>query len=196
MQDALVIRGMKHSQFWKTVAAIGLPLGVIATIILAISYINDQQNIRLAANEPQEYVARDAVLRVIASGALPTGYSAAIPIESDPAAYLVFFDATGTAVAGTGLLHNAPPVLPPGVLAAAKKNGINRITWQPEKGVRQALVILPAGEGFVMSGRSLTYAEEQEKALMQRALMGWLGTMVAVIIVSIISAWLLRRKAN
>jgi hypothetical protein len=94
----------------RTIIAIGLPLAVIGSIILAISYINDQQNLRMLANEPQTYLAQDAALRVLAGGK-PAGFANAIPIESDPAPYLLFVNATGTAIAGSGLLHNAPPTL-------------------------------------------------------------------------------------
>lgn len=186
-----------NKPFLTSALAIGLPLAVVATLVLAISYINDQQTIRMFANEPQEYVARDSVLRVIASGGLPTsGFQNAIPIESDPAAYVVFFDASGKAVAGTGVLKGQPPTLPAGVLEEAKSKGVNRLTWEPEAGVRQAIVVIPAGDGYVMSGRSLTYAEEQESMLGKRALIGWLGTMVAIAIVALITAWFKRKRGE
>jgi hypothetical protein len=188
---------MNSPNFLRTVIALGLPLAAIASIILAISYVNDQQTLRTLANEPQEYVARDAALRVQAAGALPTGgFTNAIPIEADPAAYLLFYDATGSPVAGTGVLHGKAPTLPAGVLDVAKAKGVNRLTWQPEAGVRQALVVLPAGTGFVVAGRSLIYTEQLESDLTKRALLGWLGTMIAVVVMAFIGAWLLRRREN
>ncbi len=191
------MKALNSPTFLRAVLAIGLPIAVVATIILAISYVQDQQLLRLGANEPQEYVARDAALRVIAAGALPTGgFASAIPIESDPAAYLVFFDATGKAVAGTGVVRGAPPVLPQGVLDVAKQKGVNRITWEPVPGVRQAIVVIPAGDGYVMSGRSLAYAEQQVDMLGKRALIGWLGTMLAVVAVAFVSAWLLKKHED
>lgn len=184
-----------NSTYVRTILAIGLPLAVIGTIILAIGYINDQQTLRQLANEPQTYVAQDAALRVIAGGK-PTGFAGAIPIETDTAPYLLFMNATGTAIAGSGLLHNAPPILPQGVLDVAKAKGVNRITWQPEQGIRQALVVMPAGDYFVVSGRSLKYTEEQESALLNRAILGWLTMIVGVVIVSIIAAYLLRKRED
>ncbi|MDB5195078.1 MAG: hypothetical protein JWO84_262 [Parcubacteria group bacterium] len=183
------------NNYVRTILAIVLPLAVAATSILAIGYINDQQTLRMLANEPQTYVAQDAALRVIAGGK-PTGFDNALPIETDTAPYLLFMNATGTAIAGSGLLHGAPPTLPQGVLDAAKKAGVNRITWQPEPGVRQALVILPAGTYFVVAGRSLAYTEEQESALTQRALIGWAVTMAAVVLLSIVSAYILRKRED
>lgn len=186
---------MNSPTFLRSVVAIGLPLAVVGSIILAIGYVNDQQTLRMLANEPQEYVVGDAALRVAAANALPTsGFSTAVPIEQDPAAYLVFFDASGTAVAGTGTINGHPPTLPPGVLETAKAKGVNRLTWEPVPGVRQAVVIVPAGPGYVMSGRSLKYTEELESQLTKRALLGWVGTMVAVAVVALISAWLLSRR--
>jgi hypothetical protein len=71
---------------------------------------------------------------------------------------------------------------------------VNRLTWQPEPGVRQALVVIPAGDYFVVAGRSLAYIEEQESALTKRALIGWAGTMLAVLIISIIAAYIVRKR--
>jgi hypothetical protein len=184
---------MNGPTFLRSVLAIGLPLAVIGTIILAISYVNDQQTLRQLANEPQVYMAQDAKLRVEA-GAKPEGFAGAIPIEKDPAPYLVFFNATGTPIAGSGVLNNALPTLPPGVLAAAKKNGVNRLTWEPIPGVREAIVVMPAGDYFVMAGRSLIYTEEQEAGLTARILIGWAGMMIAVVLVAILAAWILRKR--
>lgn len=186
---------MHISTYVRTAAAIGLPLAAVASVVLAISYVNDQQNLRMEANEPQEYVARDAALRVQANGALPTGgFNTAIPIETDPAAYLVFFDANGNPIAGTGVLQGKPPTIPAGIFDIAKSKGVDRLTWEPIAGVRQAIVVLPAGPGFVMSGRSLTYTEELESQLTKRALIGWAATMLAVVVMACIGAWLLRRN--
>ncbi len=184
---------MNSPHFLRTVLAIGIPLAVVGSIILAITYIQDQQTLRMLANEPQTYLAQDASLRVLAGGK-PEGFANAIPIESDTAPYLLFFNSMGTAVAGSGLFHNVPPTLPQGVLEAAKKAGVNRITWQPEAGIRQALVIIPAGDYFVASGRSLKYTEEQELALAKRAVLGWIAMIVIVIITSMIVAWIIRKR--
>lgn len=181
-----------NSTYIRTVVAIGLPLAVIGAIIIAIGYINDQQTLRQLANDPQIYLAQDASLRVLAGGK-PGGFANAIPIESDTAPYILFFNATGTAIAGTGLLHSAPPTLPQGVLDTAKQNGRNAITWEPEPGLRHAIVVIPAGQYFVVSGRSLKFTEEQSAALAKRALIGWLLMLVSVVIVSMISAYLLRK---
>jgi len=186
---------MNSPTFLRQVAAIGLPLVVIGSIILAISYINDQQTLRALANEPQEYIVRDAVLRVQVANALPTGgFEQAIPIEHDPAAYVVFYDATGTPVTGTGIVNGQAPTLPQGVLEVAKQKGVNRLTWEPAPGIRQAIVVLPAGPGYVMAGRSLAYTEEKEHDLTRRALLGWVGMMIAAVGVALISSWLLRRN--
>jgi hypothetical protein len=184
---------MNSPTFLRTVLAIGLPLAVIGTIILAIGYINDQQTLRQMANEPQTYLAQDAKLRIEAGGN-PQGFGSAIPIEKDEAPYVIFFNATGTAIAGTGVLNNAAPTLPQGVLDVAKKNGVNRLTWEPAPGVRQAIVVMPAGDFFVVAGRSLNYTEEQESNLTKRALVGWVGMIVGVILVSLLSAWILRKR--
>jgi len=196
MEPRVVLTSMNGTVI-RTAFVKAFPLALVATLVLGISYVNEQQTIRLLAYEPQEYVVADAALRVSASGALPaSGFSTAVPIEEDPAAYLVFFDATGTPLAGTGVLGGQPPRLPDGVLATAAKQGVDRLTWEPTKGVRQAIVVRPAGPGFVMSGRSLAYAESLEQKLLARTALGWLGTMLAILLVSFFLAHRARRTQS
>lgn len=177
-------------------AALGLPLAIAATLVIGLFYVNEQQTLRMLANEPQEYVVGDAAFRANATGQLPdTGFGAAVPIEADPAAYLVFYDASGTPLAGTGVFEGAPPVLPHGVFAVAKEKGVDRFTWQPAKGVREAVVLRPAGPGYVMSGRSLAYIEWLEQKLTLRTIIGWIVTMLAIAAVSVFYAYRKRRAA-
>jgi hypothetical protein len=186
---------MHSPAFVRTVIGLALPLAAIASIVLAINYINNQQTLRMLANEPQEYVARNAATLVTSSGNLPRGgFNTALPIETDPAPYLIFYDATGTPVGGTGVLKSGPPTLPAGVLDTARAKGVNRITWEPTPGARQALVIVPVAQGYVVAGRSLAYNELQQAALTKRTELGWLATMVASLAVAYVGAWILRRR--
>lgn len=185
---------MNSPTILRNMFVIGLPLAVVATIIIALNYVSEQQTLRGLANEPQEYLAGNAMSQV-ARGLRPQpGFTNPLPIESDNAPYLAFYSASGTPVAGSAILNDAPPQLPIGVFEEAKRTGVNRITWEPMPGVRQAIVVYPTADGYVMSGRSLAYIEEQERALTKRTLIGWAGTMAAIIIVSFVSAWFNRKR--
>ncbi len=179
----------------RSAALYAAPLVLIATLVLGVSYVNDQQTLRQLAYEPQNYVTADTALRLAAAGAIPeSGFSSAVPIEQDPAVYLTFYNASGTPVAGTGILNGQPPVLPAGVLATAKTKGIDRLTWEPAKGVRQAIVVMPAADGWVMSGRSLAFTEAQEQQLLLRTVLGWVITVILIALVTVLLTWRKRER--
>jgi hypothetical protein len=192
-----------------------LPALAGVTIIAAIAYVNDQQTWRMAANEPQEWIAQSAVNTSAQESVVnvpvlaPTPEDVApisrpvekIVIERDEAPYTILYDAKRNAVSGTGYLHGVLPQLPSGIFDAALKNGVNRITWQPEPGVRQAILIIPIKSGplaggFAVAGRSLAYTEWQEAQLMQRWILGWLAAAIGILFISACMAFLaLRRSA-
>lgn len=163
-----------------------LPALVGITLLAGVAYVNDQQAWRLMANEPQEWMTQNAA-NAAALGT-PLASTTPIAIERDEAPYVILYDAKRNAVSGTGHLHDVLPQLPNGVFDVAQSAGVNRVTWQPEAGVREALVILPikggtlAG-GFAVSGRSLAYTEWQESQLTTRWLIGWLAACIGVLAV-------------
>jgi hypothetical protein len=71
---------------------------------------------------------------------------------------MIVYDDQGEAVASSGALHGQIPSLPAGVLDYVRENSEDRVTWQPEAGVRIAAVIVRfegVESGFVLAGRSL-----------------------------------------
>lgn len=174
-----------------------LPGVLIATLILGITYVNDQQVLRLGADEPQIQMAQDAATRV-AAGATPEDVlgGSKIAIETMASPYLVMYDANGTPVSGTGYLNGSLPVLPGGVFDQAKRLGIDTISWEPEKGVREAIVVVPVmGQlgGFVLAGRSLRYVEQQEDMLTKRTAVGWAVVVVALALAALFIVFVLKR---
>jgi hypothetical protein len=81
-------------------------------------------------------------------------------------------------------LNNENPVLPKGVFEVVKINGEDRVTWQPQKNVRMAIVVMKVNSAqvnYVAVGRSLRETEVREGDLLFMVFMGW------VICMSIIS---------
>ena len=66
-----------------------------------------------------------------------------------------------------------------------KANGEERVTWQPEPGVRMATVVVrnpgPAG-GFIVVGRSLSETESRIGQLGSLLFLGWAATLIGVLI--------------
>ena len=190
--------GVHSPTLLRTALAIGLPLATVTSIVLALSYVNDQQNIRMAANEPQEWMANDVASRIEAGKPIQSDFIAgSVNVLYNHTPYIIVYDKFGSTTISSGVFEGKVSTLPRGLLESTRKLGINRVTWEPYKGVRQAIVLVPihGGEGgYVLAGRSLAYAQEQESLLAKRALLGRLVAMLAIIIVTLLGALCLRKK--
>jgi len=72
------------------------------------------------------------------------------------------------------------PETPAGVFDFAKTNGEHIVTWQPQTGVRMAMVILHSNSfpvSFIAAGRSLQEVEIREHNLVTMILIGWIMCM-------------------
>ena len=95
-------------------------------------------------------------------------------------------------MASSARFHNGVPSIPSGVFAEVAQNGEDRITWEPESGVRQAIVVVGAGDkGFAVAGRNLREVEARESKLGRIVLAAWLVLMAGIVMVTF---WITRRK--
>jgi hypothetical protein len=158
-------------------------LAVVATLAAGLGYVIAQQTVRHAANHPQVEMARDAVSKLDA-GASPASVLPArvvdldSPSDADP--YLIVVDRLRRILASSVTIGGQQPLPPDGVFDYAQSHGEDVITWQPEPGVRSAIVVDSFGQGFVVAGRSLKATEELESALSLWALGGWALAIVAI----------------
>jgi hypothetical protein len=163
-----------------------LPIAVASTLVAAVAYTNEQQILRLGANEPQEWLAQDAASRIANGESVPqVAMGTPVAIESSPAPYVIVYDASGKPIAGTGYLQGNMPTLPKGVFDSAFAANGDFITWEPEAHIRQAIVVDPihtAAGGFVVSGRSLAYTEQEEDTLLTRTIFGLVITLVVTFV--------------
>jgi len=82
-----------------------------------------------------------------------------VELATSLAPFIIVFDDSGNVLASSATLHGAVPVYPSGVLDYTRINGEDRVTWQPENGVRMATVVIRYDTGFVLAGRSLREVE-------------------------------------
>jgi hypothetical protein len=82
-----------------------------------------------------------------------------------------------------------------GIFDYVKKNGQDRVTWQPEPGMRLATVVVPYEKGFVMAGRSLTEVEKRESQVENLCGLALLGTWAATLIVIVLGELFGRQKS-
>ncbi|MFZ2804370.1 MAG: hypothetical protein WA001_04040 [Patescibacteria group bacterium] len=132
-------------------------------------YIVVQQGLRQSANDPQIQLAEDAAT-AIEQGKQPSDFlpTQTIDIATSLAPFVTVYDDNGQPVVTSGNLKEAPPTLPAGVLDYVKAHGEDRITWQPQPGVRIAAVITRVTSGlpgYVLAGRSLREVETRESEL-------------------------------
>ena len=167
----------------KAIFRAWLPLAVAITGVCGLAYLTSQQMLRQGANDPQLQIAQEWAARLSqGAGTDAISNSGVVDIGSAPTTFVAAYDDAGKLVTSTARLHGATPGLPPGVLEYARSHGENRVTWQPEPGVRIALVVEHYGgvaPGFVAAGRSLRETERRDGQMMLLGLAAWLATLSA-----------------
>jgi hypothetical protein len=135
---------------------------------------------------PQIQMAEDAA-DALAQGAVAESLLPPhIDVGKSLAPFVIVYDDTGQVVASSGLLHGKVPSLPAGVLEYTRRRGQDRVTWQPENGVRVAAVVARfqgANAGFVLAGRSLREVEKRETQTELVAGAAWVATLAALLVV-------------
>ncbi len=171
-----------------------IPLAFLATALCGLVYLAVQQAERQGANDPQIQMAEDAAAQ-LATGTSTIGIIPATPVDINTslAPYIVIYDASGNPIAGNGILDGTLPNLPAGVFNYAANAGEDRFTWQPRSDIRQAVVVVPAGDssgGFVMAGRSLREVEIREDHTQAETAAAWLFSIGGLLILEVIFAFI------
>ncbi len=172
----------------KTILTYWLLIAVIVSGLIGLNYAAIQQVLRLGADNPQVQMAEDAATK-LASGQ-PTQDvvpSEQVDMASSLASYLIVFDANGRPIASSARLNGQMPAPPAGVFDSVRQHGEDRITWSPQSGVRDAIVVTQfkgAHSGFVVAGRSLREVERLIDSIGQILLVGWVGMLVVTLLVS------------
>ncbi|HEX7974916.1 MAG TPA: hypothetical protein VF498_10935 [Anaerolineales bacterium] len=185
--------------FVRTVLKYWLVLALVITALSGMVYLTVQQSFRLGANDPQIQMAEDAAAALEsgqpAAGLVPPGK---VDIARSLAPYLIVFGPDGKALASNAVLHGQTPALPDGVLDYTRRNGEDRISYQPEPGVRSAAVIaaVNGGQGgFVLAGRSLREVEKRIDLLGLQVGAAWAAAILASLaLVSVLEALSLARS--
>lgn len=175
----------------KTVAKYWLLTAVLVTGLCGLLYIVAQQGLRHGADDPQIQMAED-IAEKLGSGQqsqsiLPTEK---VDIARSLAPYVILFDATGKPIASSAQLNGQMPTIPTGVFEYVKQNGEDKFTWQPQVGVRSAVVVTRftgANSGFVLAGRSLREVEEREDDSMRLILLSWIVLLFVSFVVTVVA---------
>lgn len=195
---------MKHTIWqpllWWVYSAIAV------TGVCSLVYVAGQQNYRQNANDPQVQIAEDGGAKLEAGDVPASLVNRNVPLEDLQTSLLpwvVVYDSSGLALESSAQFNGAPPQLPKGVFdvdAKAQfddpvwKGGEYRVTWQPQPGVRQAVVLVQTSDKkyFVASGRSLKEAELRVGQLGALVLAAWAFTLGCLLVASFAAWWILK----
>jgi hypothetical protein len=171
----------------KNILRYWLPLAAVITLLCGLIYLAVQQSLRQGANDPQIQMAEDAAA-VLAAGGTPESVLpvALVEISTSLAPFMVVYSDIGEPLASSARLLGAIPALPPGIFDYTRNNGEDRVSWQPESGVRIAAVVVAYGgaePGFVLAGRSLREVEKRESQVEQITGIVWVVTLAGSLIV-------------
>lgn len=162
-----------------------LPFALLLTLVCGMIYGTVQQVYRQSANDPQIQMAEDTAA-ALEKGAKPTRLIGdnSIDMAKSLAPYTVMYDDELNPLAANVIIDGATPRPPRGVFEYARAHGEDRLTWQPQPGVRSAIVVVHYGgtkSGFVLAGRSLREVEIRESRLVLSLEIGWLVSMMATL---------------
>ena len=180
----------------KTILKYWLVTAVTIIGLVGLCYTAVQQDIRQSANDPQIQMAEDIAAKLADGQAIQNVVpSEKVDIAKSLAPYIIVFDATGKPLASSAQLAGQIPTLPAGVTDYVKQNGENRITWQPQSGVRSAIVVTQfkgSISGFVLVGRSLREVEFLEDHILQLLIFGGIGMLFTTFLATVIIFSILR----
>lgn len=177
---------MKRKNFVNLIK-IWAPLALVITAFCGLSYVSVQQNYRMSANDPQIQLAQD-ISGQLSAGQNPQYFipQRKIDMAKTLATYILIFDGNGKLVGSSITLNGQTPVIPQEVFAKAKQQGETRFTWQPQGGVRSALVVdyynNTKTSGFVAIGRSIREIEIREDNLGKMVAAAWILTLASSLI--------------
>jgi hypothetical protein len=139
-----------------------LPLAIVTAGLCGLAYLAVQQSLRISANDPQIQMAEDAA-SALNNGATVESVlpSNKVELTISLAPFMIIYDNSGKVLASSAFLHATTPIYPSGVLDYTRQHDEDRVTWQPEHGVRMATVAVRYNNGFVMAGRSLREVENR-----------------------------------
>ena len=137
-----------------------LPLAIATAGLCGLAYLTVQQSLRMGANDPQIQMAEDAASALNGGASVDSVVpTTRVELATSLAPFMIVFDGSGKVLAASATLHGSVPAYPSGVLDYTRQKGEDRVTWQPESGVRMATVVVKYDQGFVLAGRSMREVE-------------------------------------
>ncbi|MBT2568161.1 hypothetical protein J7I84_16970 [Arthrobacter sp. ISL-85] len=163
---------------------------LVVTVVFGTMYVCLQQVIRHSANMAPAAAAAAQVQEMPSA----TPNTPRLELTPDSGVFVIVYGRDNSPVTSSVTLHGVVPSLPGGVLDAARASGSDAVTWQPEPGLRFAVVARPAAGKVVVAGQSLAPFEDNSDRTLLFLAAGWLGSMIVLIAAYLATALAGRRK--
>lgn len=172
-------------------------LGIVSSMLALAMYIVVQQVLRRGANDPQLQIAGDAAyaLEHDADASSIVG-AAQVDAARSLSSFMIVYDDAGRPIASSMRLNGTTPAPPSGVFGFVREHQRDVLTWQPQPGVRIAMVMERIGgghPGFVLAGRSLREVEAREDATWHMVQIAWLGMVIVLALATFVFSRYVRR---
>ena len=176
-----------------------IPLGIVIVGLCGLISVTVQQNYRMSLNDPQIQMAQDAATAisrgVSVSMVVP---SVSIDIATSLAPFVIVYDDTGKPVAYSGTISGAVPVPPKDVFSYANEHGSDRLSWEPQPGIRTAIDVerIPGNSGYVLVGRNMREVEARESDLTMIVGLGMIVLLLATFIANVFAQSPIAKKIS
>ena len=165
----------------------------VLTAAFAAIFVTGQQLERMGADDAGQRLAAEV------ASSLPDGSESGPTTHEDLGSslqpFFVVYDSSGHPRFGTGYLNGSLATVPPGVLQAAA-SAPNKVTWQPQPGLRFATVSIRAGSETVLAGQSLAPSEARTDRMLPLLAVGWFVCIVALAAGAALHLLLGRRRST
>ncbi len=161
-----------------------IPLAVAVTVLSGLVYVAVQQNYRMNANDPQIQLAED-VANGLSNGKKLGQFNEQLDMAKSLSAFMIVYDDKGTPVASSVALNGNVPTISAGVMDYVRTHGEDRLTWEPQPGIRNAIVVTRytgTSTGFILAGRSLREVEQRERMLTFYVFSAWVAAVILLFV--------------
>ncbi len=172
----------------------------VITVILLLIYAAVQQTYRRSGNDPQIQMTRDIAVSLKEQKSIEHIFPVdSVDISKSLGVFAVLYDSNSRPIKSSGFINGKIPQLPAGVFDFVKSHGEDMITWQPQPGIRIAMVaaaVQSSGVSFVAVGRSLNEVEVREGNLLSMVTISWLICVGIIVINMVAQIWRSKMKSK
>ena len=188
---------MRYYRSMSKFLVLWLPQALIITGLVCVTYLGIQQSYRQGLNDPQIQMAEDGAA-LLSQGGVPAELvqRGVVPVDvaKSLAPWIAVYDEAGGPLESSAVLNDVPPMPPKSTFDSSTwslRNGRDnageevRYTWQPEPGVRVALVMVhftnpnpgngSLSSGYVVAGRNMRETEARIGLFAKTAAFAWFG---------------------